>query len=39
MGQHYYVDALYNMTIYWLENDMKESPKEMAEAFLEFSAS
>ena len=36
---YYYAGALYNMTIYWLENGMKESPKEMADAFLEFAAS
>ena len=35
---YYYAGALYNMTIYWLENGMKETAKEMADAFLQFSA-
>ncbi len=35
---YYYAGALYNMTIYWLENGMKETAKEMATAFLQFSA-
>ncbi len=35
---YYYAGALYNMTIYWLENGMKETAKEMAAAFLQFSA-
>ena len=35
---YYYAGALYNMTIYWLENGMKESAREMADAFLRFSA-
>ena len=36
---YYCAGALYNMTIYWLENGMKETAKEMAEAFLQFSTS
>ena len=36
---YYYAGALYNMTIYWLENGMKESAREMADAFLHFSSS
>lgn len=36
---YYYAGALYNMTIYWLENGMRETAKDMAAAFLQFSAS
>lgn len=35
---YYYAGALYNMTIYWLENGAKETAKDMADAFLHFSA-
>ena len=35
---YYYAGALYSMTIYWQGNGMKESAKEMADAFLRFSA-
>ncbi len=36
---YYYSGALYNMMLYWLKDGMKESEKEMAEAFLKFSSS